>query len=314
MRIQGVSERYKSKVPGKLMLFGEHAVLRRKMALVCSVDKYMQITLTPRADSIIDISSQLGSLQVDLNSLKTENAFRFVLQTIQHYRSVIDSGFNLSIQSEFPENLGLGSSAAVTTATAAAICSWRGLKKNKKELFHDCLGIIQNVQGRGSGADLAASIYGGIVAYQMSPLQITPLEKNYPITAIYAGYKTSTVKVIQQVDQFEKKFPKLSKRIFEDMNVCTMLAIDAIEKEQWEKVGKLMNIHQGFLDAIGVNDETLSHIIYAIRRSDGILGAKISGSGLGDCVIALGRAGNPNLPFQTISLKTSSQGLVVEKI
>ncbi len=309
-----MSERYKAIVPGKLMLFGEHAVLRRKMALVCSVDKYMQITLTPRTDSIIDISSQLGNLQVDLNSLKTEYAFRFVLQTIQHYRSVIDSGFNLSIQSEFPENLGLGSSAAVTAATAAAICSCRGLEKNKKELFRDCLEIIQNVQGRGSGADLAASIYGGIVAYQMTPLQITPLKKNYPITAIYAGYKTSTVKVIQQVDQFEKKFPKLSKRIFEDMNICTMLAIDAIEKEQWEKVGKLMNIHQGFMDAIGVNDETLSHIIYAIRRSEGILGAKISGSGLGDCVIALGRAGNPNLPFQTISLKTSSQGLAVEKI
>lgn len=307
-------ERFKASAPGKLMLFGEHAVLHHKMAIVCAVDKRMSVTLTPRSDRKIHIHSQIGTLQTDLDHLNEQTRFGFLIKTIQYYASVIDQGLDLNIRSDFPQNLGLGSSAAVTAATAAVICSWKGVSKKNNDLFMDCRNIVQQVQGKGSGTDLAASIFGGIIAYRMHPLLIQPLEKRYPITAIYAGYKTATPWVIEQVEKKRDHFPQLYDRLFDAIDDCSRTAITAIQKTQWEKVGRLMNIHQGLLDALGVNDKHLCDIVYALRQTKGILGAKISGSGLGDCVIALGQNKAAQYSYQTIDLEISEQGLYVEKI
>lgn len=96
------------------------------------------------------------------------------------------------------------------------------------------------------------------------------------------------------------------------MDQSTDRAIDAIERQDWQTVGQLFNINQGLMDAIGVNDKSLAGINHALRAEPEILGSKISGSGLGDCVVALGEVTNPDFPYPTIPLHISSQGVSID--
>jgi mevalonate kinase len=93
-----------------------------------------------------------------------------------------------------------------------------------------------------------------------------------------------------------------------------------VRKEEWEKLGEIMNIQQGMLDSLGVNTALLGDMVLDLRKQQGILGAKISGAGLGDCVVGLGKlpdkyaySGEHN-GIQRIPVAMSLQGVHCEKI
>lgn len=287
------SKSYKVSAPGSLMLFGEHAVLQRKHALVGAIDKRITVELIPRDDQIIKIdSNSLGTLELTLDHstpIEIKEPFQFVLQAINQLCDKLPSGFNLQITSEFSHQVGLGSSAAVTVATLAALKLWLEQKElDLMQLFFAGKEVINLVQGVGSGADVAASVFGGVVAYRTTPLLIERIATALPLVTVYSGNKLATKTVVLQVDRLRSKHINIFENLYDTIDRCAVEAVDAIKAEDWEKLGDIMDIHQGLQDALGVNNKTLANIIFALRKHKAILGAKISGSGLGDCVIALG--------------------------
>src|SRR5579864_4695671 len=120
------SMQHKASAPGSLMLLGEHAVLHGKQALVCAIDKRLTVTLTPRDDKCIQITSKLGRYSAELSEIKIEKPFQFVLGALQVFMesNELSQGCDISIQSEFSDQMGFGSSAAVTAATLSALASW----------------------------------------------------------------------------------------------------------------------------------------------------------------------------------------------
>lgn len=272
------------------MLFGEHAVLHGHHSLSCAIDKRLFVRLTPTADNTITISSNLGTSSCPLSSINLDAKFGFVSRAIQSKQALLPSGFSLDIDSQFSHLFGLGSSAAVTIATLGALSLWLDGKIDRQLLFDESLSVVRSIQGTASGADIAASIFGGIVLYQMSPCSIEPLPHLFPLTVVYSGSKMTTREVIQHVQTNRAKWPSLFDNIFDIMNQTTLLAADAIRQEDWKKLGELLNVQQGLMDAIGVGNLALSEIVYSLRKERAILGSKISGSGLGDCAIGLGHA------------------------
>ena len=73
-----------------------------------------------------------------------------------------------------------------------------------------------------------------------------------------------------------------------------------------------MNNYQGLMDALGVSDKSISDMVYSLRQSDRIQGVKISGSGLGDCVLALGNDENISIPYEQIPVAVSEDGVIIE--
>ena len=65
--------------------------------------------------------------------------------------------------------------------------------------------------------------------------------------------------------------------------------------------------------ALGVCDDTLAAIIAEMERSPGIRVAKISGSGLGDCVLGLGRLDPLDCTYRQIPVALSASGVMVEE-
>jgi mevalonate kinase len=216
--------------------------------------------------------------------------WQFVLTVIADYIKDLSSGFDLDIKSDFTDKIGFGSSAAVTVATLSVLDKWLNHGRLEPlELVKIARKVVQKVQGTGSGADVAASVFGKTILYQMEPLNITELAHNPPLTMAYSGVKTATSKVVRMVEEKRLKNMDLFTNLYAAIDCCVNEAVPAINRQDWPRVGELMNIHQGLQDALGVNNKALSELIFSLRKQPDIYGAKISGAGLGDCVIGVGK-------------------------
>lgn len=280
---------FKASASGSLMLLGEYGVLSGQHALACAVDKRIIVTLTPREDDRIKIKSTLhGNYETTLSQIKPDRPFHFVLSVLQYCQSKMKSGCDIHIVSEFSDKVGFGSSAAVTVATLSALTTWLQIEMSPLEFIRQGRECVRQVQGVGSGTDIAASVLGGIVGYRAQPLFAEKYAQIYPLTAFYAGYKTPTVDAIKQVQDYFAAYPVLFNSICQTLGQCALEGMQAVQKGDWVTFGKIMNIQQGMMESLGVSSTLLQEMIKEIRISSTILGAKISGAGLGDCVIGLG--------------------------
>lgn len=296
-------------VPGSVMLMGEHAVLFGQPALACAVDKYIHIALEAISEEEVIIDSALAEYRSSLKALQDDSRLSFVLQAIRNVSEEVPSGFKLTIRSEFSHTVGLGSSAAVTAGVVAALAEFTGMPTDDESLFEHSLKVVHQVQdGRGSGSDLVASIHGGIVYYKVAPREVNKLTVAPDIDLFYAGYKTKTPDVLRHVEHLASTSPEIYTELYQLMGAVTQQAESAIKKRDWERLGVLMNTYQGLLDALGVSDQTISDIVYRLRESQEVKGCKISGSGLGDCVISLGIS-QVGLPYERIPVAISEQGI-----
>ena len=301
----------KVRVPGSLMLMGEHAVLHDHLAIAMAAANYVEISLEPRVDQRIRIDSALAQYTSELGQLNEEPKLSFVLAAIRQQQPQLNSGFDLSIRSEFSHTVGLGSSAAVTAGVVALLAKYCGEELEPEALFERALAVVHQVQGgRGSGTDLVASIFGGLVAYRVEPREIRRLPGLPPVDLYYVGYKMKTPEVIARVEAFANRAPELYQQIYRLMGQTSEAAEAAINTADWSLLGQLMNSYAGLMDALGVCDSNLAQLQFKLRESAQVLGAKISGSGLGDSVIALGQAEPSEIGFVHIPVSVSQQGLV----
>lgn len=304
---------FKASAPGSLMLLGEYGVLYGKPALVCAVDKRITVTLTPRMDDRIEIFSEKhGQYSTTLAEIKIEKPFQFVLGVLKQYQAKLKRGCDIHIVSEFSDQIGFGSSAAVTVATIAALITWLDIRMTPIDLARQGRQVVRTVQGIGSGADIAASVYGGMVSYQIQPMTIEKIAVTHPITAVYSGFKTTTVEAIQQVQQSFSNYTTLFRHLISSIGQCAAEGIQHVRKENWRGLGDIMTIQQNLLASLGVSLPILDGIVQSLRQKPSILGAKISGSGLGDCVIGLGVAKTEDM--ECIPVEMTLQGVTCEKI
>ena len=83
-------------------------------------------------------------------------------------------------------------------------------------------------------------------------------------------------------------YPQVFKQLCASIGQCAVDGMQQIRRNDWKKLGEMMNVQQGLMEALGVSLPIIQHITGVLRKQKGISGAKISGSGLGDCVIGLG--------------------------
>jgi mevalonate kinase len=252
--------------------------------------------------------------------MKIEKPFHFVLGALQQYRAKIKCGCDIHIVSEFSDKVGLGSSAAVTVATLAALMTWLNVRLSPLDLVRQGREVVRQIQGVGSGADIAASIYGGMVGYQAQPLFAENFFVTHPLTALYAGFKTPTVDAIKQVQQHFLVYPNLFRHLTASIGQCAIEGIQLVRKENWAKLGEIMNVQQGLMESLGVGMPLLREMVDDLRKQPGMLGAKMSGSGLGDCVVGLGSL-PPHYTYaghhsgvQHIPIEMALRGVYCEKI
>lgn len=315
--------------PGKLMLFGEHAVVYNRPCLVTAVDQRMKVTVEvlESPDFILDAPDvkvlHYKKSMKDIGVGDIPKGAKFVEVAVKNFLDAYSFKFGLKIvtKSEFSSQFGFGSSSASTVCILKALSELSGKKLSNKKLFDLAFQTVIDIQKKGSGFDVAAAIYGGTIYFFTGGKIIKPLNiKKLPLLVGYSGVKADTVTLMNQVKEKSDKYPKIIEGIYNEIEKIIPLAQKALLKNDWQTVGEFMNINQGYLESLGVSTQKLSDMIYAIRDNGGY-GAKLSGAGGGDCMIALAPPTKKKIVEKAISdaggeiisVKTNAEGVRVER-
>ena len=319
-------QKWRSVAPANTMILGEHSVVYGQPALACALDKFVTVHWQTRQDSAINVYSALGEHHTQLDNITLHPKLTFVIAALQAFQSHLTCGLDIQVESEFSSTIGLGSSAAVLAAMLSGLNTICKTAYNLIQLFEIGHRVIIDLQGRGSGTDLAASLSGGTLFFQpktdLQPLtSIQKLNIKLPLVLIYAGYKTPTADVLRQVAIAWQDKPYELEMLYRSMAQVTKKAFQALQNKQFETFYQACSDYQTLMDRLGVNDKNIQKIIDALIQCESIHCAKISGSGLGDCVLGIGNldeckseALSKLAAYQSIAIKVSNAGAKTESI
>ncbi len=314
--------------PGKLMLLGEHAVVHNHHCLVTAVNKRMKLSLEENAKSSLIVQANEVGIDHYEKNIQTvgkgdipkqvafiEQAFNLFIETYK-----VEKGVKITTHPEFSSKFGFGSSSAVTVCVLKALTEFHSINIDNRTLFDLAYKVVLKVQGKGSGFDIAAAVYGGTLLFYTAGKIIEPiLSDPLPLVVGYSGIKADTVTLIKKVSALSNQYSDVVESTYESIDKLVMQAKDALIKNDWSTFGQLMNMNQGYLELLGVSTGKLSSLIYAAREA-GAIGAKLSGAGGGDCMIAIGSVQTlknintaiTNAGGEVIPVEASAPGVTIE--
>lgn len=261
--------------PGKIYLFGEHAVVYGEPAIACAVELRTKVRVQKSEE--ISISSDIGKTGLDFE------LHPYVSSAVQKMGS---PSVSIDITSEIPVGSGLGSSAAVTVAVLEAINIEFKHGKDRTYLARTAHEIEKEVQGAASPTDTYVSTFGGVVEIP-SRKKLDILECGVVIGNTNKGASPKkTAKLVKQVASLREEFPDSIEPIIKTIGSFAGTGERLLMQKNYSALGKLMNVNHGLLDALGVGTSELSALVYA-ARSAGAYGAKITGAGGGGCMVAI---------------------------
>ncbi len=311
------------------MLFGEHAVVYNHPCLVTAVDQRIRLTAEILDEQNfeleaedVDVSGYSKPLS-DLGKGEIPKGAQFVEIAVKNLyeKFGLDKGLRVTTTSEFSSKFGFGSSSASTVCVVKALSELFSLNLSNKEIFDIAYKTVLDIQGKGSGFDVAAAIWGGTIYFLTGGKTIQPLAIDHlPLIVGYSGIKADTVILINKVkEKFAKNQTRLDE-IYKKIEAIVEKSKTFIVSSNWEEAGKLMTENQKLLGELGVSIDKLDNMIEAVLVK-GAYGAKLSGAGGGDCMIALspdgkkgdiekgiGKAGG-----EVISVVTNAEGVRIEK-
>ncbi|MFE2728352.1 phosphomevalonate kinase [Kitasatospora sp. NPDC059327] len=328
------------RAPGKLFVAGEYAVLEPATpAILVAVDRHVTVTVTACRDSDVVISSDLGARRVrwrwhdgrldvcgDPDERRAASGLSHVVSVIEMVgRMQAERGLRLpplevAVSSRLHDNgtkFGLGSSGAVTVATVAAVTSFCRLELPLGTRFRLAMLATAGLDVQASGGDLAASTWGGWIAYQ-APDRAAVLELarrrgvEHALRAPWPGFEVrrlpppaglrlevgwtgapaSTATLVAGPDGRRSwRGGAAHRRFVETSAACVRASIAALESgDQQGLLGQIRRARQALarLDnevGLGVFTAGLTALCDAAEAVGGA--AKPSGAGGGDCGIAL---------------------------
>ncbi|MEM2213876.1 MAG: mevalonate kinase [Candidatus Nezhaarchaeales archaeon] len=291
--------------PGKITLFGEHAIVYGEPAIAIAINKRIRVHATKRSDDAIRVEAKdlvlagfkalltpNGSITLEGESGKILAALSYVKRAIEIVRERygINVGAHITITSEMPVGAGLGTSAAVAVSVIKAYSLLAELDLNNEECAELGYHVELSVQGRASRMDSTTTAIGG--ALYIDPRKgkgywaIKGVERLKGLVVGYVNREASTGEMIERVKKLRDSVPEVLDLVIKTIGEISRKAKSMIEAGMVEELGTLMNINHGLLEAIGVSTSKLSQMVYA-ARSAGALGSKITGAGGGGCIIAL---------------------------
>lgn len=310
-----------AKVPLKLTLFGEHAVVYNKPAIAMTVSENLTVRVSD-SDKFLVISPSLHirGVKLDLNEMKIESdearrVLRYVIEVLNYFGKKKPA--KIEIDSTVEPSVGLGTSAGVIVGTVASYSAYLGIELSKDEIAKISRNIELNVQGIASRMDTFTETYGGLIYFPASSEGYERINSNVNLTAGYIRRSMTTAEVLWRVRKLKESNPNLFNRLLDMIEDVVNRARNLIEENNEEELGLLMYINHGLLFSLGVTSPEADEIVSRAKQL-GIKGCKISGGGAGGAIICL-KSKDAEVLLRSynariINTNLTNEGVVIRKI
>ncbi|WAX82246.1 phosphomevalonate kinase [Streptomyces sp. KMM 9044] len=326
------------RAPGKLFVAGEYAVVEPgNPAILVAVDRHVTVTVSGSADADTVLSSDLGTQPARArwhegglvvrgeDGARRARALAHVIAAIEVVgRLLAERGLpvpalDVSVGSRLHDNgrkFGLGSSGAVTVATVAAVASFCGMELSPDDRFRLAMLATAQIDAKGSGGDLAASTWGGWIAYRAPDraavldlarrlgvdrtlhapwpgfeVRRLPPPRGLSLEVGWTGEPASTADLVSDLHRRTWRGTASHRRFVETTTDCVHASVAALEAG--DPQGLLDQIRRARQELARLDDEVGLGIFTArltalCAAAEAVGGAaKPSGAGGGDCGIAL---------------------------
>ena len=253
----------------KIILIGEHAVVYGYPAISLPL---LEVEVTCK---VVLAASPWRLYEEDTLSMA-------VYASLEHL-NIKDACIRCEIDSAIPEKRGMGSSAAISIAAIRAVFDYY-----QAELPHDILEILVNraemiAHMNPSGLDAKTCLSDQPIRF-IKNVGFTELEMDLSAYLVIAdtgvyGHTREAIQVVQNKGKDALPF-------LHALGELTQQAEDAISQKDAEGLGQILSQAHFHLKEIGVSSPEADSLVET-ALSHGALGSKMSGGGLGGCIIAL---------------------------
>lgn len=271
-----------SLAPGKVLLFGEHFVVKGKPALGLAVDKYVKVCVNMGEGRVF--SAQLGEID---KSSKHRALFDAVIKEVHNKYGDVPR-LNIYVDSNIPIGSGMGSSASIATALSHAVLSYMGVVFSREDITRIAHEAEKAVHYKPSGVDTTLATYGGFLYFKQGSFKRleVKLPESIVLIVVNTGIERFTGQVVREVLERYERIRRAGEYIYMAAEELVEEAIRAIHEKDLELLGELMLVNHGLLWAMGASILTCDSIVYELVKH-GAYGGKLSGAGRGGIVIGL---------------------------
>lgn len=275
--------------PGKIILFGEHAVVYGRPALAVPVTQVQaSVEVMDSADAETWIEAPDISLHTTFSALAPTHPLRSVIENVCAALNIAPfPPLHITIHSSIPVASGMGSGAAVSVALIRALASYfrhplpadevNALAYETEKLHH----------GTPSGIDNTVISYAKPVYFvRGQPIQAFNVARPFSLVIADTGIAAPTRESVGDVRKLWEADKALWEAVFEQVGEIVRAAKNAIETGATDSLGPLMDANHALLQQMTVSSPELDRLVLAAKTS-GALGAKLSGGGRGGNMLAL---------------------------
>jgi mevalonate kinase len=303
--------------PGKIILFGEHAVVYGRPAIavpVTQVRAKVIVQASPRqAPGQVHIQAPGINLEADLEDLPADHALAAAIWGAAGALNLSSiPPCTLRVTSTIPMAAGLGSGAAVTVALLRALSAFWG-HPFSDELVSDLAFQVEKLHhGTPSGIDNTVITYARPVYFvRGQPIEMFSIAIPFWMVIGDTGISSSTAAVVGDVRKAWISDQDHYEALFDSVGAIAESARQALESGSIELLGPLMDANHGLLRKIGVSCPELDELVRAARAA-GALGAKLSGGGRGGNMIALTTADRAQQVARALQSSGAVSALIIQ--
>ena len=273
--------------PGKVILFGEHAVVYGRPAVAAPVTQVCAMAAVqegvPGAGLVIRALDLGQEVRLDEDGQPLVEAVRLALRWLD----LVEPDWSVEVSSTIPIASGLGSGAAVSVALVRALAAAAGRDAPAAEVSSIAFEVERLHHGTPSGVDNTVIAYGQPVYFVRghSP-EPFGIRRPFLLTIGDTGISSPTKVAVGDVRARWRADPERYGRLFDLIGAIVVEAREAILAGEPGGLGPLMDANHALLQEIGVSSPELDALVGAARNA-GASGAKLCGAGRGGNMIAL---------------------------
>lgn len=283
---------------GKVILFGEHAVVYGIPALAVGIDRgawaEVDAGAAAGATSVLHVRGWDVTVREDVGdeAPPLARAFRDVLAATRREQRAAGKTevgtVHVEAEADLPPGGGLGCSAALGVAVARAI----DLTATAESIAARVDAWERVFHGNPSGIDAAVASLGGCVQFTRgegtapATIERVRVSETIHLCIGHSGPASSTKSMVESVARIRERRPEITQRTFDAIHTLVKNARLAIVDHDLRAIGQLLDLNQMLLSGLFVSTPEIEQMC-ATARTAGALGAKLTGAGGGGCVVAL---------------------------